>query len=202
MQERRRFYRIDDELSLQYKVVQGSGTDEEINKARRNYGELVDLRNSLHCVDARMDLICSRLEKDNPALVELVGLINKKIAIYEKLLSSTEFDSDVVSPAREVNLSASGVAFNAETPLKQGTLIKLEMVLYPEHHYIPVFAKVVSCKAHKNNKKSGFNIAVDFDGISEEDQEKIINHIFKKQADELRQRRQSPQVGTESASTA
>ena len=190
MQERRRFYRIDDELSLNYRVVQSAGIEQDISKAKQNYTELVDLKNALHCIDARMDVISTRLEKEHPLLAELITLMNKKFAIHEKMLGTPDNDDHKLTPARQVNLSASGVAFSAETPLKEGSYIKMEMVLYPDHHYISAFAKVVSCRQGKEGKASGYNIAVDFEGLSEGDEEKIINHIFKKQAEELKQKRE------------
>ncbi len=191
MQERRQFYRINDMVSLNYKVVLADNAEQEIDNAKHGYSELTDLRNALLCVDSRLDDITEQLSKDYPLIAEMVTLINKKIALYERMLGNDDYKDHILSPAREVNLSANGVAFEAETSIPEGTALKLELVTYPEHHYIPVYARVVSCKQNSNGSSSNYMIAVEFEAISEKDQERIINHIFKKQAGELKRQRNS-----------
>ena len=92
---------------------------------------------------------------------------------------------------REVNLSASGVAFSSETALTEGTHLKLEMVTYPEHNYIPVYARVVSCRQNQESNSSDYTVAVEFEAISERDQERLMNHVLKKQAEVLKKQRKA-----------
>ncbi len=190
MKERRKFYRINDKMSLNYKVVQSSDADQEIKKTKYGYIELADLRNALFCIDARLGDIANQLSKDYPLISEMVTLVNKKIALHERMMGFDEYDDHILTTAREVSLSASGVAFSSETPLPERTHLKLEMVTYPEHNYIPVYASVVSCRQNEENTSVGYTIAVEFEAISERDQERLMNHVFKKQAEEIKLQRE------------
>ena len=196
MDNRRQFYRINDTISLSYKVVQTGDNEQEINAAKRGYAELAEIRNAIYCIDARMDDISQQLSQDFPLISELVGLFNKKIALHDRMMGYDEDDNRLMSVAKEVNLSANGVAFEAETPMAEGSYLRLEMVIFPENYYIPVYARVVNCRQNNEDSPSGYTIAVEFDAISEKDQEKIMHHILKKQADDIKKQRDSEELGT------
>ena len=185
-EDRRRFYRIQDKVSLSYRVVQSADIEQEISKTNRRQRELSELRNAVHAIDARLEVITMKLAQDNPLIAETLNLFHRKIALHERMLGIDDYDDKVFSQAREINLSASGAAFNAETPLSKGIYLKMELVTYPEHHYIPVYAQVVQCNQLQEDSLAGYHIAVEFKGISDEDEERIINHIFKIQAQEIK----------------
>jgi c-di-GMP-binding flagellar brake protein YcgR len=185
-QERRQFYRINDKVSLNYRVVHATDIEQEIAKTSRRQRELSELRNAVHAIDARVEVLNMKLSQDNPLIAETLNLFHRKIALHERMLGIDDYDDKVFSQAREVNLSASGIAFGAETPLNEGTYLKMELVTYPEHQYIPVFARVVMCKQRQGASTAGYHIAVEFEGISDEDEQRIINHIFKIQAQEIK----------------
>ena len=184
--ERRRFYRINDKVSLSYRLVQSNLIEQEISKSNRRQRELSELRNAVHALDARFEVINMQLSQDNPLIAEALNLFHRKIALHERMLGVDDYDDKVFSQAKEINLSASGIAFEAETPLSKGTYLKMELVTYPEHHYIPVFGCVVQCNQLQDDSAGGYYVSVEFKGISSEDEERIVNHIFKLQAQEIK----------------
>ena len=202
MEDRRQYYRINDKVSLNYKVVQTDTADDEINRARHGYAELAELRNALFCIDARMDDVCDKLKPDYPLIAELATLINKKIALHERMLGFDEYDDHILSPAREISLSANGLAFEAETPIVAGSHLKLELVTYPENYYIPLYARVVTCRKNNQGKAAGFTIAVEFEAISEKDRERIMQHILARQAVEIKKKRETDEAQSETAKTS
>ncbi len=193
-QERRRFYRINDKVSLNYRVVQAANIEQEIAKSNRRQRQLSELRNAVQAIDARIEILNMKLAQDNPLIAETLNLFHRKISLHERMLGIDDYDDKAFSEAREINLSASGIAFEAETPLNTGTFLKMEIVTYPEHQYIPVFACVVQCKQLQDDSASGYHIAVEFKGISEENEERIINHIFKMQAQEIKREKEKQQT--------
>jgi c-di-GMP-binding flagellar brake protein YcgR len=199
--DRRQFYRINDKVSLSYRVVQAKDIEQEIAKTSRRQRELSDLRNAVHAVDARFEVINMKLSQDNPLIAEALNLFSRKIALHERMLGIDDYDEHVFSEAKEINLSASGAAYNAETPLSIGMYLKMELVTYPEHHYIPVFAQVVLCNQLRDGGASGYHIAVEFKGISEADEERIINHIFKVQAEGIKRDKQAKETESEENSS-
>lgn len=188
-QDRRRFYRVNDKVSLNYRLVPNSDIDREIGRANRRQREISDLKNASHALDARIEVLTNKLALDNPLIAETLNLFHRKIALHERMLGMDDYDDGVFNQAKEINLSANGIAFDAETPLSKETYIKLELVTFPEHNYIPVYAKVIQCKQIEDDSTAGFRIAVEFKGISEEDEARIINHIFRLQARELKRER-------------
>lgn len=188
-QDRRRYYRIEDRVSLSYRVIQPADMEMEISRVSRKQKELSELRNAALAIDARLDVINRQLKHENPLVAEALVLFQRKIALHESMLGMNDIDEASFSPAREINLSANGVAFDAETKLYRDTCLKIEMVLYPENHYISLFARVVQCHQIEDDSLSGFRIAVEFTAISDEDEERIVNHIFKLQAAGLRKRK-------------
>ena len=206
-QERRRFYRINDKVSLSYRHVHNDLIEKEISRSNRRQRELSELRNAVHALDARFDVINNKLAQDNPLIAEALNLFHRKIALHESMLGVDDYDDKVFSQAKEINLSANGIAFDAETPLNKDTYLKMELVTYPEHHYIPIFAQVVQCKQIQDGGASGHHIAVKFKGISTEDEERIVNHIFKLQAQEIKREKleedgASEEISEEQYSTA
>ena len=193
-EDRRRFYRINDKVSLNYRLIPSADIEKEISKTNRRQRELSELRNATHALDARIEVLSQRLSQDNPLIGETLGLFHRKIALHERMLGMDDYDDAVFSQAKEINLSASGIAFDADTPLTKGTYIKIELITYPEHDYIPVFARVVQCNQIEDDSLAGYRIAVEFKGISEEDEERIVNHIFKLQAREIKREKAEVQL--------
>ncbi|NKB38118.1 MAG: hypothetical protein GKR93_13305 [Gammaproteobacteria bacterium] len=185
-QNRRRFYRVNDKVSLNYRLVPSADIDREINKANRRQREMSELRNATHALDARIEVLTNKLAQDNPLIGETLNLFHRKIALHERMLGMDDYDDGAFSQAKEINLSASGIAFDADTPLSKDTYIKIELVTYPEHDYIPVYARVIQCNQIEDDSLAGFRIAVEFKGISEEDEARIVNHIFRLQAREIK----------------
>ncbi len=185
-QERRQFYRINDKVSLSYRLVQETAIEQEIASTSRRQRQLSELRNAVHALDARFEAINIKLAQDNPLVAEALNLFHRKIALHESMLGIDDYDDKVFSQAKEINLSASGIAFKAETPLNKGTYLKMELVTYPEHHYIPVFGRVVKYSQIQDDSAGGHYVSVEFQGISNEDEERIVNHIFKLQTQEIK----------------
>lgn len=191
MKERRQFYRIDDRVSLSYKLIPDKDIEQELFNAQRGYIELTDIKNSLSCIETRLEDISYQLSNDYPLISEMIMLVNKKISLHEQMMGFYHSDENRLKPATDVNLSANGVAFETKTPLSESTHLRLEMVIYPESHYIPIYGHVVSCKQISENPQDGYKMAVEFDAISDKDREKIIQHVLSKQADEIKNHREN-----------
>ena len=191
MKERREFYRIDDKVALNYRIIPEHEVQAELENSHNGIMTLRELRNAVYCIDARLDDITNLLSRDHPLLSETIVLLNKKIALHERMMGFSENDKFDFNPAMEINLSASGAAFAVESAMDKGTYLKIEMVLYPENYYILLYARVLSCNKDKEREQNRYRIAVEFEVISEKDQEKIMQHILSKQANDIKQQRSS-----------
>ena len=85
-----------------------------------------------------------------------------------------------------MNLSACGLACSREQSIAEGTDLKIELVLLPSNTYILTFGQVITCES----TMTGFRIGVEFDSIRDEDLERLIQHIMRKESDLLKAKRQ------------
>ena len=123
--------------------------------------------------------------------VELKAFFNQSQA-PEELIETT---IDTANSARKGNQPEhQRYCISGGYATQQGIYLKMELVTYPEHHYIPVFARVVQCNQIEDDIASGYHLAVEFKGISEADEERIINHIFKLQAQEIKRQKLSKET--------
>jgi c-di-GMP-binding flagellar brake protein YcgR len=196
MEDRRQYYRINDRVSLDYYIIGDEDQAEEEIKAQHNFRELAELKNTMFHIDEKLVDINTHLQEENPQLVEVIDLLNQKFSAYENYLWKHNTDREM-NPAGEVNLSANGVAFETDQAIAEGAHLQLEMIVYPENYYIPVYSRVVSCRKTRGNES--YSIAVEFVAMSDSDKELIIQHVLKKQAEELRVQRETETIALEEA---
>ena len=90
---------------------------------------------------------------------------------------------------REVNLSASGLAFNNKEAISVGTVLELRMLLTSCLAVIIAYARVVQIKdISKDNPEHPFEICVEYINMNEDDRELLIKHVIKKQMQQLREK--------------
>ena len=130
-----------------------------------------------------------KIEETSPLIAEILGLFDKKLSLIENMILHTDDEDNSITNTQQVNLSASGISFESNTPINEDVNLKMELVLYPEYQFIPVYARVVDCRKKMDDSLYRFNVAVDFIGISESDQEIIMQHVLSKQAKSLKKER-------------
>lgn len=190
MDDRRRYFRIHDNVSLKYRIVQDSDIEDEMIRNEHNKKDIAELKAAFNCIDTKIMTKMDRLKEVNPLIAEILGLYDKKISLIQSMnMHLDEPDENTLTEAQQVNLSASGMSFESNTPINEGANLKVEMVLFPEYHFIPVYARVIDCRKKVDDNLYRFSIAVDFIGINEKDQETIMQHILSKQAKQLKNER-------------
>lgn len=185
MNDRRQFFRINDTISLKYRIVQNDDIEAEIRRSENEQTELAELKNAFNVLEAKILSRIERLQKTEPLVADILGLFDKKLSLMQNMLMHGEDTQEMMSNMQQVNLSASGMSFESNTPINEGTTLKAEMVLFPEYHYISVYAKVVDCRKKIDDSLYRFKVGVEFIGISDKVQEDIMQHVLSKQASEL-----------------
>ena len=189
MDDRRRYFRINDKVSLKYRVVQGIDIETEITRDKHEKNNLADLKNAFNCIEAKIMTKMQRVEEASPMVAEILGLFDKKLSLIESMIFHNDDKDNSITNTQQVNLSASGMSFESNTPINEDVNLKMELVLYPEYQFIPVYARVVDCRKKMDDNLYRFNVAVDFIGICDTDQEIIMQHILSKQAKSLKKER-------------
>lgn len=189
MDDRRRYFRINDKVSLKYRVIQGIDIETEIKRTEHEQNNLAEMKNAFNCIEAKIMGKMARIEEVSPLVAEILGLYDKKLSLIQSMIMHNDDKENSISEIQQVNLSASGMSFESNTPINDDVKLKMELILYPEFHFIPLYARVVDCKKKMDDNLYRFNIAVEFIGISETDQEIIMQHVLSRQAKLLKKER-------------
>ena len=124
--------------------------------------------------------------------VEAMELINRKINLLERVVlleqSPLEGDSHLEHEPKEINLSGGGMAIMAECPLASGANLAIDLVLLPDNDPMRIFGNVVGSRKIEGDQ---YNISIAFEEIRQEDQDRLIQHVLKRQSEELRSSRQA-----------
>ncbi len=189
MDDRRRYFRINDKVSLKYRVVQGVDVDTEIKRTEHEQNNLAEIKNAFNCIEAKIMSKMARIEEVSPLVAEVLGLYDKKLSLIESMIMHNDDKENSITETQQVNLSASGMSFESNTPINEDVNLKMELILFPEYQFIPLYARVVDCKKKMDDNLYRFTIAVDFSGICESDQEIIMQHVLSRQAASLKKER-------------
>ena len=192
--DRRRYFRINDKVSLKYRVVQNVDIETEIKRNEHEQNNLANLKKAFNCIEAKIMSRMDKVVEVSPLVAEVLELYDKKLSLMESMIMHSDDRDNSITETQNVNLSASGMSFESNTPINEGVSLKMELVLFPEYQFIPVYARVVDCRKKMDDNLYRFNIAVDFVGICESDQEIIMQHVLGRQAKLLKDERQQETV--------
>ncbi|MCP5350982.1 MAG: PilZ domain-containing protein [Oceanospirillaceae bacterium] len=177
VQERRRFFRIDDEVGLSVYELSGEGYG---GKTIDDSEQQIEHQLAL---ERKIRQALAALRPSSPQIAQALELLNQKINLLRH-------DSDTAGLSyalTKVNLSACGIAFNHEHEYPIGTQLMLNIFLQPQHSLIRVQGYVASVQ-RGDNADEPFYTRVDFVGLHNEHQEQLIQHLVQRQGQLLRQK--------------
>ncbi len=180
--ERRRFFRINDQVGVGYTLC-----DEAQAKASgsSSHGVL----GMLSQYDAEIETLIGTVNSREPKIAQLLEIFNRKINLA---ISHIQLDSETLqrlaAQVQWVSLSACGMGFMIQEELPVGSFLSLELQLQPNGIQINTGAEVISCQPQGEHEHSseGWFVGVGFCGISPISQELLIQHIVRRQGEQLR----------------
>jgi c-di-GMP-binding flagellar brake protein YcgR len=190
--ERRRYFRIDDEIVLSYQQVP-AGEVPEHHTFREHEPDVFSLASHLELLSAESATLLRRIERDDPVLGDYLRFLEQKIDLIARSLLANE-EEFRLSPAQRVNLSAAGLSFLCTDEFAAGAVLELKLILPPALIGIRAYGRVVYCR-YRGGDAPSYQIGVDFIGLRDQDRDLLIRHIIKKQSQQLREHRQEPPTG-------
>lgn len=187
-QERRRYFRIEDTVNLFYKRV-----DEKKVAALSHVSNDVlsncSLAAALEAMSQEARIIASRLEKNEPELFEYLKIMDTKINLLAQAVTmqGNEFGEH---DSRNVNISASGIAFETDEKLHPGQFLEIRMMLTSCMAVIIAYGKVIYCKQNEAGGDFPYFVGVDYINMQDDDRELLIKHVVKKQMQQIRESKQ------------
>jgi c-di-GMP-binding flagellar brake protein YcgR len=146
------------------------------------------LSTALEIVSQDSAILLRRLEKILPDVADYLRLMDTKIDLLAQamMMQGHQFKEN---DTRNVNISASGMAFNCEEMLKEGDYLEIKMLLVSSMAVIVTYAKVVFCKkGPMSDSQFPYFVGVDFFNMKEDDRELLIKYVVKKQLKQIREK--------------
>jgi len=188
-QERRDFFRIDDSVALSFQVVPSSSLGKKLERQEKGLESEFTLMSNLSVISQEMTGVLRKIEGKSPDIAHYLKSLDQKIDMLGKaFLTWTNEMAD--QPASAVNLSASGMAFNAPEPTEIGTLLELKILL-PFFTGLILYAEVVACAKlqPKGDSTPFYQTRVTFQHLRERDRDVLIRHVLQRQSEYLRAKR-------------
>ncbi|MDQ7076198.1 MAG: PilZ domain-containing protein [Gammaproteobacteria bacterium] len=179
--ERRRYFRIDDQLSLQCRSIEDEAVDSFAYQR-----DMFSIYSTFLGKNEKKLPLFKVIEKKYSDVAEYLQFMDEKINSLAKLFVSKEAMLPDV-PTHNVNLSAQGMRFFSQEDYQKGGLIEMRVKLFPSRIFMMLYARVVSCIVCSDGLEQGnqFLVSVDYEYIHDEDREAIIKHTHKKQLRDL-----------------
>ena len=187
--DRRRFFRVDDTISLSYQLIDENTVAQGLKSSAYLNNEY-SLAATLDVLSQEAMRIMQHLEKQNSEFLELYQVLDAKINAMAQAVMFIGSNVDAQN-CQDVSLSAAGLAFQQQTALELGQNLAIEMYLPSTLALILVYGRVVNCQADDAGQHV---ISVEYTQIREEDQELLIKHVVRKQWQQLRESKTNPQL--------
>ncbi len=178
--ERRRYFRITDQVVIKYRVI---------SEAQDDHGDtddLYSLRGGSKRLLGNQDLILSRIEQQSPDVAQYLRHLESRVDEMYRLLLLQEVETGYGS-VKEASLSGGGLAFYAGERISPGVYLQLKLLLMSSCVALMCRGTVVRSERRSRYLPTHpYRIAVEFEVINESDRDILIKHILKCQAAKLR----------------
>lgn len=180
MDERRRYFRILDDIGIRYEIL--SPDDVPARQAALDRGEF-EGNNNIQLAERQLQLLIDKLRVQNPEYAEAIHLLNTK---FNSLKDQTPAFAALRSLIKRASISACGVSFESDERMREGDQLYLDLTLLPTDLHVHTLAEVVGCREMDKQ----WLLSVDFFGLSHENEELMVQHIVKRQGRLLAVQRQ------------
>jgi c-di-GMP-binding flagellar brake protein YcgR len=182
MDERRRYFRIEDSIGIQYEVL--NDREAAARQAAIDRGEF-GTDNSLQEAERQLQLLIDKLRVQNPEFADAIDLLNTK---FNLLKNNQESGLSHVKVVR-ASISACGVSFEMREQIRPGEQVYVDITLLPTDLHVQTVAEVVSCREVPDAKR--WLVSMDFVRLSHDVEELLIQHVVKRQGRLLAEQRQN-----------
>ncbi|MBF0282845.1 MAG: PilZ domain-containing protein [Magnetococcales bacterium] len=188
LRNERMFVRVDDTLPLSWRRIEES----ELSRVSAYYEKnriFPPKPDSINTLLSSLDVSdkLKLVERNDPVLARILGQLDIKLNILLRLFHPDE-SGQPLTPTL-INLSGGGLAFwERNPPLASGDALAVSLAL-AAHSLMTIecYARVV--RVVENDRESLSKVACRYEPILDQDRERVIQHIFKRQSELLRAQR-------------
>lgn len=180
MEDRRRFFRLDDEVVMDFRAI----SQDEFSHWKENQNLQ---KSELRELEDEIGILVHQLRTSHPALGKLMELFNRKLnllngqAVIHPELNLTSTEARV-----RVNLSACGMAFQTSADLSNQSHLLFNLQLKPSNATLSLAGNIVGIEK-STDPDEPYLVRVNFEDLKESEQELLIQHLFQLQGRTLRE---------------
>ncbi len=189
--DRRESVRITGRSLFAYKVI----SPEVFSEVKTDFEAGISLYTQDHLLDLQVFIgaqkALSNIRERDADMAEFLQHLDMKINVLLKKSSGGKTPLDYLK-LRDINLSATGLAFISKTPLEKDTIVEIQLAFLPSYTFVYGFAMIRKCeKMDKVKDQQFYRISAQFTLIMDDDREALIQHNFKQQSLALRNRKKN-----------
>jgi hypothetical protein len=185
-EDRREWLRIDDNLLLEYRLL-----DESAEMPAPVSEPVTDEVIAAAVGKPTAELLARAGEPlADSSLVPWMMKVDWLLEVLLKTLARAHPGCMDIARVTHVNISGGGVSFTSPRQYKSGDRLALKIILPP---FTPIQTVVKVIRSSPDTQGQGVALATEFVDLNADDQEHLIRHILRTQAERLRARRS--QVG-------
>jgi len=182
-QERRKYFRINGDVSLDYKVISEADMKQGKYPAQFEVSPYFTLLGQLQELDNDNNYLLRKIALKDPTLALFLETLNAKIDVIAKTLAVGEMNFDNLS-IQNINLSEGGMSFIGKEPVPQGSYLGMKLVFANNYTGLLLYGLVL----HSIPEEEGYKIGIEFTDMAESSRTIVVRHILSTQAKELQQK--------------
>ncbi len=183
MSERRSYFRIDESIAIEYKVVEEITANTAVPELQFPATASLKLYAELRKIDTENSHLFHQIKETNRALGEYLHNLNRKIDLVSQQLMGEHKPLPPSKTIKQVNLSEGGIAFGSSHAIEMNAYIALRLIFLPSNAGIVIFARIIRCEPSNTGE---FQIAAKFHQINDSQQQLIGQQIMRAQMAERR----------------
>lgn len=184
--DERNFFRVDDEIYLEFRVLTEIPQDKTKMPNSRKEAHTQDVLSELTVVNAQIHPLLDAIKLTDVAIARCLEALNKKIDMVARAVSKNGQTFRATRPNRKVNLSAGGVAFNVGTELLVGAPVEVRMAIVGTNVVITAYGEVTYCERDVKDREQPFRVGIKFPSLSVADRQALFAHVLGKHTEKIR----------------
>ena len=182
MENQRRSFRLDVEIGFSYELLTDEAVETGIVELRQRPNKDATLPGAVMEIDQALMLALAELRITAPKAAGVIELLNRKVDMLRVTQPWQEPLQDM--PLRQVNLSATGLAFEQDMAIAEGQGVLCNITLNSIAWSMQLYARTISSRPIP---EGGFKVCLDFLYIRDEDREQLIRFNLLQQQQHLAQ---------------
>lgn len=187
-QERRQYFRIASQVAVHVEPVEGN-KHVSLEMLEQERPKAFALVNDVNQIAMEAERLVRQLDRTDPTVAEFCRNIDKRIQLLTRFIALQALSDPVEQ--KLVSISGNGLRFTTDKAFEKGQVVRVELMLPDSGSTILCFGEVVDTR----KVDDGFEIAVTFTVISEADRDAIIRHVLTREAELLRNKKESGETG-------